>query len=129
MGYRCFEVDVTDKVAHVRLNRPDERNTMVPEFWSELPEIVRSISDSGEARALVLSSTGKLPALEILLVTIPIAAIAGDQVGDMIGRKSGPAAGRSLQVAVVCVDVRDVARHRRDAAVLDQQRHGDVDVQ
>jgi membrane-associated protein len=39
----------------------------------------------------LLSSTGKLPALEILLVTIPIAAIAGDQVGYMIGRKSGPA--------------------------------------
>jgi enoyl-CoA hydratase len=59
MGYRCFEIDVTDKVAHVRLSRPDELNSMVPEFWSELPEIVSSISDSGEARALVLSSTGK----------------------------------------------------------------------
>jgi enoyl-CoA hydratase len=59
MGYRCFEVDVADKVAHVRLTRPDELNTMVPEFWSDLPEIVQSISDSGEARALVLSSTGK----------------------------------------------------------------------
>jgi enoyl-CoA hydratase len=59
MGYRCFDVDVADKVAHVRMNRPDELNTMVPEFWRELPEIVRSISDSGEARALVLSSTGR----------------------------------------------------------------------
>ena len=59
MGYRCFEVDVTDRVAHLRLSRPDELNSMVPEFWRELPEIVRSISDSGEARALVLSSTGK----------------------------------------------------------------------
>ena len=39
----------------------------------------------------LLSSTGKLPALPILLLTIPIAAIAGDQVGYMIGRKSGPA--------------------------------------
>ncbi len=59
MGYRCFEVDVTDAVAHVRLSRPDELNSMVPEFWRELPEIVRSISDSGEARALVISSSGK----------------------------------------------------------------------
>ena len=39
----------------------------------------------------VLSSTGKLPALPFLLVTIPIAAIAGDQVGYAIGRKAGPA--------------------------------------
>jgi enoyl-CoA hydratase len=59
MGYRCFEVDVVDAVAHVRLSRPDELNSMVPEFWRELPEIVRGISDSGEARALVISSTGK----------------------------------------------------------------------
>ena len=59
MGYRCFEVDVSDRVAHLRLSRPDELNSMVPEFWRELPEIVQSISDSGEARALVLSSTGK----------------------------------------------------------------------
>jgi enoyl-CoA hydratase len=59
MAYRCFEVDVTDKVAHVRLCRPDELNSMVPEFWRELPEIVQSLSDSGAARALVLSSTGR----------------------------------------------------------------------
>ncbi|HSP39054.1 MAG TPA: crotonase/enoyl-CoA hydratase family protein [Frankiaceae bacterium] len=59
MGYRCFEVDVSNRVAHVRLSRPDELNSMVPEFWRELPEIVQSISDSGESRALVLSSTGR----------------------------------------------------------------------
>jgi enoyl-CoA hydratase len=59
MAYRCFDVDVSDQVAHVRLNRPDELNTMVPEFWRELPEIVTGLSDAGEARAIVISSTGK----------------------------------------------------------------------
>ena len=59
MAYRCFEVDITDKVAHVRLSRPDELNTMVPEFWSELPEIVTGISDAASARVVVISSTGK----------------------------------------------------------------------
>jgi membrane-associated protein len=39
----------------------------------------------------LLSSVGTLPALWVLLVTIPIAAIAGDQVGYAIGRKAGPA--------------------------------------
>lgn len=57
--YRCFEVEVRDKVAHVRLSRPDELNTMIPAFWRELPEIVGAISDRGEARAIVLSSTGR----------------------------------------------------------------------
>jgi membrane-associated protein len=39
----------------------------------------------------LLSSTGTLPPLWILLVTIPLAAIAGDQVGYAIGRRAGPA--------------------------------------
>jgi membrane-associated protein len=39
----------------------------------------------------LLSSNGTLPALWILLVTIPIAAFLGDQVGYAIGRKGGPA--------------------------------------
>ena len=59
MAYRCFDVDITDGVAHVRLSRPDELNTMVPAFWSELPEIVTGLSDSGSARVVVISSTGR----------------------------------------------------------------------
>ena len=59
MAYRCFDIDITDGVAHVRLSRPEELNTMVPEFWSELPEIVTGISDAGSARVVVISSTGK----------------------------------------------------------------------
>lgn len=59
MAYRCFDVDIADGVAHVRLSRGDELNTMVPEFWRELPEIVTSISDAASARVVVISSTGK----------------------------------------------------------------------
>src|SRR5919205_2786693 len=56
---RCFEVEVEAKVAQVRLCRPDELNTMVPEFWSELPELIGRLSDDGGVRAVVLSSTGR----------------------------------------------------------------------
>ena len=59
MSHTCFEVDIANKVAHVQLSRGDELNTMVPAFWSELPEIVNDLSDSGEVRAIVLSSTGR----------------------------------------------------------------------
>lgn len=38
----------------------------------------------------LLSAQGILPDIWILLVTIPIAAIVGDQVGYLIGRKFGP---------------------------------------
>jgi membrane-associated protein len=39
----------------------------------------------------LLSANDVLPDLWVLLVTIPIAAIAGDQVGYAIGNKAGPA--------------------------------------
>lgn len=59
MAYRCFEVEVSGKVGEIRFSRPDELNTMVVEFWRDLPEIVDRLSDDGGVRALVLSSTGR----------------------------------------------------------------------
>jgi enoyl-CoA hydratase len=58
MGYRCFEVTVEEKVAHVVLSRPEKRNSMIPEFWDELPGIVRDVDDNAKARVIVISSTG-----------------------------------------------------------------------
>ena len=55
----CFDVEIADKVAHLRMCRPDELNTMTPAFWRELPEIVTRISDDASARVVVLSSTGR----------------------------------------------------------------------
>jgi enoyl-CoA hydratase len=59
MASTCFDVETKDKIAHVRLNRPDALNTMTREFWSELPEIINRISDEAAARVIVLSSTGR----------------------------------------------------------------------
>ncbi len=59
MPYTCFDVDIADKIAHIRLNRPEAMNTMVPAFWRELPEIVRDIDRNAKARVIVISSTGK----------------------------------------------------------------------
>ena len=59
MTYRCFDVDIAGNIAHLTLKRGDELNTMVPEFWRELPEIVRDIDAGAKARVIVISSTGK----------------------------------------------------------------------
>ena len=59
MTYRCFDVDIAGNIAHLTLRRGDELNTMVPEFWRELPEIVRDIDAGAKARVIVISSTGK----------------------------------------------------------------------
>ncbi len=55
----CFDVERIGKVAHLRLNRPDELNSMTREFWSELPAAVRDLDEDGSVRAIVISSTGK----------------------------------------------------------------------
>ena len=59
MGYECFEVSESSGVAQVVLSRGAELNTLTPAFWRELPEVMGSLSSSGTARAIVLSSTGK----------------------------------------------------------------------
>ena len=59
MGYRCFDIEESGGVAHVQLSRGEQLNTMIPEFWSELPAIVNEISDAGRARVMVLSAQGR----------------------------------------------------------------------
>jgi len=46
-------------VAHLLLNRPERMNTMAPAFFPALRDAVRELHDSGSARVLVISSTGK----------------------------------------------------------------------
>ena len=57
--YDCFEIEIEDKIAHIRLNRPDALNAMNKAFWNELPLIVRDIDMNARARVIVVSSTGK----------------------------------------------------------------------
>lgn len=59
MTYQCFTFAITDKVAHLTLNRPAALNTMQPVFWRELSEIVSALQRMASARVLVISSTGK----------------------------------------------------------------------
>ncbi|MBX3658642.1 MAG: enoyl-CoA hydratase/isomerase family protein [Ramlibacter sp.] len=55
----CFELTVTDHIAHLVLNRPEAMNTMHPTFWRELDGLLTILHKGGQARALVISSTGK----------------------------------------------------------------------
>lgn len=55
----CFDLEISDGVAHLRMNRPEALNSMIPEFWTELPELVDAIDREGEARVIVVSSTGR----------------------------------------------------------------------
>lgn len=55
----CFTCDIQNNIAHIQLTRPEHLNSMITEFWTELPELVRDLDASGEVRVIVISSTGK----------------------------------------------------------------------
>ncbi|MCH2627843.1 MAG: crotonase/enoyl-CoA hydratase family protein [Acidimicrobiales bacterium] len=59
MTYTCFNVETKDGIAHIRMIRPERANSMIPEFWDELPQIVNQLSEGGDARAIVLSAEGR----------------------------------------------------------------------
>ncbi|MCW2707358.1 MAG: Enoyl-CoA hydratase [Frankiales bacterium] len=101
--YRCFDVEIADQVAHIRLNRPDEYNSMIAEFWSELPEIVDGISADASARAIVLSSTGKH-----FCAGMDLAVFAGgqDDADAELGRRQARLRGtvKTLQHTASCLE-------------------------
>ena len=58
MSYKCFDVSIENNIAHIVMSRPEKRNAMIKEYWTELPDIIRDIDDNSRARVIVLSSTG-----------------------------------------------------------------------
>jgi enoyl-CoA hydratase len=54
-----FSLNTQAGIAHLQLSRPERLNTMAPPFFPALRDAVRALHDSGEARVLVISSTGK----------------------------------------------------------------------
>ena len=59
MSYTCFDLNIENHVAHLQFKRPESFNSMNREFWTEFPDAVNALDASGEARVLVISSTGK----------------------------------------------------------------------
>jgi enoyl-CoA hydratase len=103
MTYRCFDVEIADSVAHLRMNRPDAYNSMIAEFWSELPEIVEGISADASARAIVLSSTGKHFCAGMDLAVF--AGTTGDEDAEL-GRRQARMRGtvKALQRTASCLE-------------------------
>ena len=58
MEFTCFDLSIQDRIAHIVLKRPEKRNSMIPEFWDELPNIIQDIDNNARARVIVISSTG-----------------------------------------------------------------------
>ena len=57
-NFDCFDVSIENNIAHICLNRPEKRNSMIPAFWEQLPQAISDIDDNARARVIVISSTG-----------------------------------------------------------------------
>ena len=55
----CFDCKVQDNIAHIVMSRPEQLNSMIPAFWSELPALLEALDASGDGRVVVISSSGK----------------------------------------------------------------------
>ena len=58
MKTTCFDVSIADHIAHIVLNRPEKRNSMITAFWDELPAIISELEQDDRVRVIVISSTG-----------------------------------------------------------------------
>jgi enoyl-CoA hydratase len=108
-----FRLDLAEGVAHLRLDRPERMNTMAPPFFPAFRDAVQALSDGGQARVLVISSTGKHFSAGMALETF---------AGDGLMLDTGTARKRlafqgGLRRLMACFDVLDRARMPVVAAV------------
>ncbi len=105
LEWTCFDVTLEDKVAHLRMKRPEAFNSMNRAFWGELPAIIRDIDDNARARVIVISSTGKhFCAGMDLSVFSGVGGSGGASVDRCSAAEASRAHLRSLQDAFGCLD-------------------------
>ncbi|MDE2421586.1 MAG: enoyl-CoA hydratase/isomerase family protein [Gammaproteobacteria bacterium] len=59
-NYECFQISVTDQVAHLQLSRPEKANSLNLSFWREFPQAIQNLNKTGQIRALIISGQGKV---------------------------------------------------------------------
>ena len=59
MTRNTMELQIDERVARLTLNRPEQMNTMNPEFWRELESVLDKLQRDAPARVLLIDSTGK----------------------------------------------------------------------
>lgn len=59
MTYQNFLVNIKDKIATVSFNRPDKANALNMEAWDEMRMIFNQLSNTPEARVIILKGEGK----------------------------------------------------------------------
>jgi len=100
----CFSVKIENNIAHVDMCRPDRANSMIPEFWKELPATIQDINENARARVIVLSGQGKH-----FCSGMDISVFAGS---GLTGEKDGPK--RQAEIGRVRAQLRENILHLQD---------------
>ncbi|MDJ0663413.1 MAG: crotonase/enoyl-CoA hydratase family protein [Acidimicrobiia bacterium] len=83
----AITVELLDHVAVVWLDRPDQRNAMAPNFWIEFPEVMESLGEDPEVRAIVIAAKGTSFTVGLDLIAFGPAIVTGD-IAAMGGNES-----------------------------------------
>lgn len=83
--YQTLLVEQVDKIAHIRINRPDKANAMNKPFWDELIQVFDWVDQTDSVRVVIISGAGNN-----FSAGIDLAMLAGakDRMGDDIGRNA-----------------------------------------
>ena len=104
MTYTCFSVEIADHVAHLRLNRPEKANSMIPEFWREFPAAIDRISDEAQARVIVISSEGKHFTAGMDISVFMSGSLDADQSNPHVSAEAFRHKIRALQETFTCLE-------------------------
>ncbi len=57
--YSSLQLEISEHIAQLTLNRPEAYNSMNRAFWQEFPQALRDLARAEDVRVLVIASTGK----------------------------------------------------------------------
>jgi enoyl-CoA hydratase len=58
MEFQSLLIDIEDYIATITINRPEQRNAMNPQSWSELSQAVRMLNSRDDVRVIVITGAG-----------------------------------------------------------------------
>lgn len=90
-----FTIDRAGHIATLWLDRPEKRNAMAKEFWTDLPFAMKELGDDPEVRAIVLAGRGKS-----FCVGLDLAGVGGGGVDGNSQKAASPAEANLRQIGV-----------------------------